>query len=240
MYKNFIDIHAHILPQMDNGARTIRQSKEMLRLCHDDGIQTIIATPHYIHTRVRNRTILIKREQQMQALRALVKKDAISLLCGFEVHADSLLLERTSFGALCLAGTPWILLERSYIDTDDLLHDILDELLKQGLRPIIAHPERYVDFFDDFDEMQQFASRGVQFQLTSDAVAGDEGTDIQQWCMRAIELNLAHYVATGMHSPNQNRPRMNAAAQAIENTLGYDIMFQVMYRNPERLLGLRT
>lgn len=239
MYKHLIDLHSHVLPQMDNGARNINQSIDIVKACYADGISTIIATPHYYQK--QSKGIFIQRMDALNALQEALQlfKIPIDIQLGFEVNADITLLDRTSLGALTLAGTRWILLERPYLYPEEF-DDIMEAVFDCGLLPIIAHPERYPYFTDDFDALQDLVSRGASVQVSTDVVAGDQGEALQQWCMRAFEIDLAHFVASNIHNVSNQSPRMQAAAAAIASTLGEDKMVEIMYHNPERLLGLRT
>ena len=239
MYKHLIDIHSHVLPQMDNGARNIQQSIDIIKACHAEGISTIIATPHYHQKQAKG--ILVQRMDAWNELQEAMQPFNLSVQIyeGFEVSADITLLDRTSLGALTLAGTRWILLERPYLYAEEF-DDVMEAVFECNLLPVIAHPERYPYFTDDFDALQDWVSRGAYIQLSADAVAGNQGKQLQQWCMRALEIRLAHFVASNIHNASRRAPCMQAAANAIAAILGERKMIEIMYHNPERLLGLRT
>lgn len=240
MYHDLIDIHSHILPGLDDGAKNMRQSLEMLGLCHQEGISIVIATPHYYHIYPQKKGALSRRSNALSSVnKACRTKLPIEILLGFEVFGSNDLLYRSSLGSLTLAGTPWILIERPYIYSDDF-DDVFDMLLQNNLRPIIAHPERYNDFLDDFDLLQDYISHKAWSQITADALLGYKGKAVQRWCIRAIELGLVHLVASDAHDVKQRPPRLQAAAQMLVDIFGHNKMVELLYDNPERMLGLRT
>lgn len=238
MLNHLIDLHAHVLPQLDDGARTINQSIAIGRAAWADGISTIVMTPHYYED--KSKGMLSRRLEAMSLLRSAFSAAnlPIEILPGFEVNATLTLLNRRSMGALTLAGTKWLLLERPYIYGDEF-EKVADAVFDQGLFPLIAHPERYAYFTDDFATLQALVSRGAWAQVTSVAVAGQQGPDVQKWCLRAFELDLAHVVASDVHNLTYRPPQMQAAAQVLRSEFGEDHMREIMIYNPAKLLGRR-
>lgn len=239
MYKRLIDLHSHILPQIDDGARNIKQSLAMARACWADGISTIVATPHFYQD--RSKGMLSKRMTALLSLReALAEADIpIEILPGFEVSATAMLQNRSSLGSLTLDGTKWILLERPYLYSDEFQESI-ENVFRQELYPLIAHPERYDYFTNDYAVLGEYIARGAWAQVTAAAIAGDQGNRRQKWCFRAIELDLIHIVATDAHNIQNRSPRMQAAMQVILERFGEDMLRKLFYENPEKLLGRRS
>lgn len=240
MYQDLIDIHSHILPGLDDGAKNMQQSLEMLKLSHQNGISIVIATPHYYHVYPQKKGALSRRSNALSRLNQAYRDTLpVEILLGFEVFGNHDLLYRSSLGSLTLAGTPWMLIERPYIYSEDF-EDVFEMLLQNNLRPIIAHPERYNDFLDDFDLLQDFISRNAWSQITADALLGYQGKAVQRWCIRAIELGLVQLVASDAHNVKRRPPRLQAAAQILVDIFGHNKMVELLYDNPERILGFRT
>lgn len=239
MYKRLIDLHSHILPQLDDGARSIKQSLAMARACWADGISTVVATPHFYQD--RSKGFLSKRISALQSLRkALEEADIpVEILPGFEVSGTVMLLNRPSLGSLTLAGTKWLLLERPYLYSDEFQQSI-ERVFDEDLRPLIAHPERYDYFIDDFAILEEYVSRGAWAQVTAAALAGEQGSRRRKWCFRAIELGLIHIVATDTHDVQRRSPRMQVAIQSVLEYFGEEMVQKLFYENPEKLLGRRS
>ncbi len=238
MYGNLIDLHAHILPHLDDGARNIIQSVAMARAAVHDGIRTVVATTHFYEN--RSRGLLGRRLEALTALRETLHREEIPLevLPGFEVNATHSLLTRRSLGSLSLAGTRWILLERPYVYGDEF-DAVADFAFAQGLTPLIAHPERYSDFTADPRPLEKWTKRGAWCQITATALIGQHGGDTQKWCLRAIEDGLVHIVATDMHNLGSRAPKLQAAAELVEKEFGAETVRKLFYTNPGRLLGRR-
>ncbi len=238
MYNQLIDLHSHILPAIDDGPRALRQSLEMARMACDDGIQTIVATPHFYES--KSRGLMSKRLDAISSLRnALVEHQIdLEILPGFEVSATHSLLNRRSFGPLTLAGTQWILLEMPYIYGDEF-EAVFDTCIDEGLRPLIAHPERYPYFTSDFSVLERMVERGAWAQVSANAITGASGREEQHWCLRALRLGMAHVVATDMHQANRNTPHLQDAIAVMLEQLGEEMTHEIIQLNPARLLGRR-
>lgn len=237
-FDNLIDLHCHLLPHMDDGPRNLNQSLDLARAAVADGIRTAVLTSHYYEE--NSHGALTKRLKRFKQLEEALKEQGIPLeiLQGFEVSASHALLRRRSLGALTLAGRNWILLERPYIRGDEF-DNVAEAAFAQGLRPLVAHPERYPYFTTDFTVLERLVSQGAWVQLTAAAVAGAEGVEDQTWCLRALDMGLAQIVASDMHNVTHRPPMMQAAANIMANQLGEEKTREILQTNPERLLGRR-
>lgn len=238
MYGNLIDLHSHILPHLDDGSRSMTQSIAMARAAKEDGIRTIVATPHFYEN--RSRGMLGKRFETLNSLKQALKEKEIDIeiLPGFEVSATHSLLTRRSLGSLTLAGTRWILLERPYVYGDEF-DAVVDFAFAQGLRPLIAHPERYSAFTVDHRPLIDLIERGAWCQITATALIGQHGDDTQKWCLRAIEMGWVHVVASDMHNLGNRAPKLQQAAQVVEDNFGEALARTLFLNNPGRILGRR-
>lgn len=241
MSEKLIDIHSHILPYLDDGAADMQTAILMAKIACNEGIGTVIATPHFYPSKTRrSQGALSKRLEQLNALRIALNEYNVplELLPGFEVNADASLLKRKTFGSLTLAGTKWILLECPF-HSDEGFDYVIDSLLAEGFRIVIAHPERYLFFTQDFDRVEEFTRRGLWMQITANALIGASGKDRQHWCLRAIELGFVHLVSSDAHNLISRPPKLQEAKQLLHRVFGITKMHEIMYDNPARLLGRR-
>lgn len=238
MYEQLIDFHCHILPRIDDGPRNMSQAIRLAQLAQADGIGTVIATPHFYESKARG--LMSRRLDAISSFRSALAEREILLevLPGFEVHATHSLLNRRSFGALTMAGTHWIMLEMPYIYGDEF-ETVFDACLEHGLRPLIAHPERYPYFTTNFTALERMVSLGAWAQVTAAAVAGRTNEEEQHWCLRALDMGLAHIVASDMHNTGKQAPQMQAAIAVLQKQLGDERTYEIMHLNPARLLGRR-
>ena len=176
-----IDIHSHILPGIDDGSKDMEMSIKMLKMAEEKGTKTIVATPHYIRGRYENHyenIFDLHQEVKVAAKNAGLK---IEVLLGQEVMLDKYALnlckEKKIRG---INGTSYMLIE---FPMDKLPNDAIDliyELRVIGIKPIIAHPERYEYIMDSLPNINDFISEGCLFQINAGSLQGLFGKKVQK------------------------------------------------------------
>ena len=190
-----VDFHSHIVPAVDDGARDMKEALDMIRLAMESGTKKIVATPHY-HVRRGFQVSCEEIKDLVNNLRKEVKdnKIDIKIFCGQEVGYNSEILELYERGHIgCIEGTNYMLIEfpLGQFSTMKALDNIY-ELQIKGVRPIIAHPERYKRFINDPLVINRFIKEGYLFQLNVGSLDGDFGKESK---------NLAeHYLKQGLYS----------------------------------------
>ena len=163
-----IDIHCHVLPEVDDGAKNIEQSLEMLRIAAKDGITDIIATPHFHYRRGHASPEEIRRK--VQELNAASRKDGVNITVypGNELYYTHELLEKVKAGeALTLADSDYVLLEFSPDVEKSKLQRAVYKFLGEGYYPIIAHMERYEAFRKDREFTYTIEEMGAYYQINA-------------------------------------------------------------------------
>ncbi|MDP8911374.1 MAG: tyrosine protein phosphatase [Actinomycetota bacterium] len=211
-----IDLHSHILPGLDDGARTIAESVEMARAAVADGIRVLAATPH---VRDDYPTPVGRMELHVAALREAFTDAGVplDLRPGGEIALDQLShLSVETLRRFGLAGNPRvILLEFPYYGWPLDLADRVFGLRAAGIRPVLAHPERNADVQEAPERLRPLVDAGALVQLTAASVDGRLGRAPRKAANDLLELELAHLVASDAHSPAVRGIGMSAAAQAI-------------------------
>ena len=211
-----IDLHAHVLPGIDDGARTLDESLDVLRAMVADGVRTVAATPH-----VRNDwpTTVERMREGVGSLRAAVLEAGIEIevLTGGEIDLGRLgalsVEERSGFG---LGGNPrLLLLEFPYGDWPLGLGDAVFRLRSAGIVPLLAHPERNPEVQADPGRLQEVVRGGALVQVTAASVEGRLGSRSQECALRLVELELAHVLASDAHAPLVRAGGLGAAADAL-------------------------
>ena len=218
-----IDIHCHILPGLDDGARNLSDSLEMARKAVEEGIDTIIATPHYINNRYHNpkQTILAKVEEVNEALRA--ENIALKIVAGQEPRIDGDLLTGIDKGEIItLAGTSYIFIEFPSSHVPRYTEQLFYDLQMNGLVPVIVHPERNQEIIQRPDRLYQLVEKGALTQLTASSVCGDLGKKIKTFSSQLIEYNLTHFIASDAHNVTTRSFKLREAYQVIAATFGTD------------------
>lgn len=197
-----IDIHCHILPEIDDGARDLETAIRMCHLAQSNGIKHIVATPHT--NTVDNIDHFIKiRDERLQLLRKHIADRGIDLKLypGAEVFVDDDIFFANELKRLTINGSRYILIEFNFRNVRiKRIYDYLNEIIDMGLVPIIAHPERYEFFQFDYDAVNSLAKNGVIFQINATSLASLDGLQEFELAYSMAYNGLASFIGTDAHS----------------------------------------
>ncbi len=197
-----IDIHCHILPEIDDGARDLETAIRMCHLAQSNGIKHIVATPHT--NTVDNIDHFIKiRDERLQLLRKHIADRGIDLKLypGAEVFVDDDIFFANDLKRLTINGSRYILIEFNFRNVRiKRIYDYLNEIIDMGLVPIIAHPERYEFFQFDYDAVNSLAKNGVIFQINATSLASLDGLQEFELAYSMAYNGLASFIGTDAHS----------------------------------------
>jgi protein-tyrosine phosphatase len=211
-----IDLHAHVLPGVDDGPRTLDEALAILRSMAEDGVRRVAATPH-----VRDDwpTRAEHMRQEVCALRTAAEDAgvAVDVLPGGEIALDRLAHlsaeERDAFG---LGGNArLLLLEFPYVGWPLGLEETVFRLRSAGIVPLLAHPERNPDVAAEPERLQRAVRGGALIQLTAASVDGRLGSRPQKCARQLVELELAHVLASDAHAPSIRAAGLAAAASGL-------------------------
>lgn len=235
-----IDIHSHILPGVDDGAKTEAESIAMAKAAIDEGIQTIIATPHH-----RNRAYDNYKQEivtNVSILNELLKQEQIPLevLAGQEVRIYGELLDDYEHGDIqTLADTNYVLVEFPFGDVPQYAEQLLYDIQVKGLRPIIAHPERNRELIENHDRMYAFIRNGALAQLTAASLIGEFGKEIEQFSHQLLEANLVQFIASDAHNTDTRGFGLRQAYDLIRDEYGIETYYMLL-ENSELLIENRN
>ncbi len=211
-----IDLHSHILPGLDDGARSLDDALGMAREAVADGITAIAATPH---VRSDYPTRAAAMELGVEELRVALVRAGIELelLRGGEVALDRLdQLEADELARFGLGGSSsYLLLEFPYEGWPVALPSIVLGLRTRGITPVIAHPERSRAVQSDPERLRPVALSGALFQLTAASLDGRLGRRNRDAGFDLLERGFAHLIASDAHTPDIRGIGMSAAADAV-------------------------
>ncbi len=232
-----IDIHAHLLPGVDDGAESERDALAMRATAAQDGTAAMIVTPHQRHPRWPNEDNRELRERFGRLKTAA--GGTLRLELGAELYVDSTLLEDVEAGAvLSLAGSRYLLLEfppHAAAGARQVVH----ELVVGGWRPVLAHPERVAPWAEDPRRILPVADAGALVQLTAASVAGDFGARAQRCCRFLLDRGCVHFVASDAHGPVRRPPLLAAARHEVARRWGEDVAKLLFVDNPAAVLDDR-
>lgn len=237
-----IDIHTHILPGLDDGARDLEQALQMASAAAREGIIRIIATPHVI-----SGSFDYSREQILAATAALneeinARQIPVQILPGGEYRLEADLPERLRDGSALTLGDSraYLLVEMPAALLPPDYERVLYEIQLQGVTPVIAHPERNQVIMKNPAILHKLSERGILAQLTSASVTGEFGKETQKCSCRLIEQGSIQFLASDAHTHEGRRsPRLTEARDYIVKSYGRDYAQALVQDNPERLLSGR-
>lgn len=221
-----IDIHTHILPGMDDGAQTMDDAIAMAKAAADEGITTIIATPHHQNGNYDNpkSSILALAAELNDELKQ--RGIALTVLPGQEVRLHGDLLDGVvRHEVMALADTPYILIEFPPDHVPRYAEQLLFDVQLKGLMPIIAHPERNAEIIENPDQLYQLIKHGAFAQLTASSITGHFGKKIKTFSFQLIEANLAHFIASDAHNLKTRPFRLRQAYSAIRKEYGANMVY---------------
>jgi protein-tyrosine phosphatase len=214
-----IDLHAHLLPGVDDGPATLEDALAMARAAVEAGIETMAATPHidYAHG-VEPESV----GPAVERLRAALADEGIPLkvVPGGEVALTRLPeLADEELSAVALAGGPWVLLECPLDLAGGPLEEAVFSLQVRGFEVLLAHPERSPMFLRAPQRIRGLADQGARTSVTAGALAGSFGRTPQRLALRMLEEGLAHSVASDAHDARRRPPELRAGLEEAESRL---------------------
>ena len=195
--QGFVDIHSHILYGLDDGAKTIEETKDLLQSLRSFGFEQFIATPHTTPLVWENTKEGILNQYENVCLQAeLTPKD---LRVASEYLMDDSFLKRLEHERLLALKDNYVLIEMSYINPPIQLYEIIMELASQGYQPVLAHPERYNFYKNDYDSFKRLKKAGCLFQLNLLSVTGYYGSGITEVADYLLKQNMYDFVGSDVH-----------------------------------------
>jgi protein-tyrosine phosphatase len=238
-----IDLHAHILPGLDDGARTWEESLEMARLAVADGITVMVATPHLYQGRSIDPERINRKEVIMARLAQFREKLAAAGIplevlpgCDFPLGFEALhLLEQGS--ALTLNDTQcYLLLELPDTALPPALDDICFQLQSRGLTPIITHPERHLLIQEKPSKLARLLDLGCLAQLTGSSLTGGFGRQVKKVARQMVKAGYIHLLATDTHSPRHRPPVLSPAVKELSRLVGPEQAQIMVTRRPQQII----
>tara|TARA_X000000950_G_C13717936_1_gene578983 strand:- start:7 stop:735 length:729 start_codon:yes stop_codon:yes gene_type:complete len=193
--KGFVDIHSHILPGIDDGAKNKSQSKQLILELKSLGFSEFIATPHTMSGVWNNSTQTIK--ESWESLVGIIDKE--ELRCASEYMLDSFFIELLENEDLLCLKDKIVLIELSYLQPPINLFETLFELQIKGYTPVLAHPERYQYYFSDFAIYEKLKNAGCFFQLNLLSTIGHYGPESTMVTDKLLGSGLIDFVGSDVH-----------------------------------------
>lgn len=235
-----IDLHSHILPGIDDGARDFDESVLMVRNLAEAGVTDVVATPHYVNetsyvsSLTANRKILAR-------LRTRLKKEGVlvNLHLGNEIFVDEKMLDLLKDKKISgLNGSRYLLVEFSLGETEFKCRDLFLDLMAEGYKIVLAHPERYNFVQKDFKDLDELLEMGVLLQANLGSLVGKYGKKAEKIVRKMIKNGMVFGFGSDLHRPSL-RGSLNLALLKLEKLYSADDLERVLVLNPRKILGVK-
>ena len=230
-----IDIHSHILPELDDGSRSLAESLEMARIAAEDGITHMVATPHMFNGLSHNPepAEIIERVEALQDAIG----DALKLLPGNEVHIAHDLVEKVRDDKVTrLNRKNYMLIEFPSMSVPVGADNLFYRLQVEGITPILVHPERNSEIQRQPALIEPFINRGTRVQVTAMSITGQFGARARLCVERLLRHNCVHLVATDTHRAGRRPPVLSVGRDAAAAIVGEEAARRLVEDNPRAVI----
>lgn len=235
-----IDIHCHILPNVDDGSESLEESIEMAKIAESEGITRIVNTSHchFDFKYKKGNELKLELEKFNQALKE--ENINIEVLLGNELYYTRDLIERfNELDFFSMNNSKYILMEFSPINFPKNIEDVIYEIKIRGYIPIIAHAERYKQVQEDVNIVLDCIKEGALIQVNASSILGKNGEKAEDTSKKLLDNNMVHFVATDAHSSNRRRPLIKDSYNYILKNYGKEVSEKLFIENPTAVIENR-
>jgi protein-tyrosine phosphatase len=225
-----VDLHCHILPGLDDGAKTMEDSLAMAEMAIADGTTHLVATPHssneYSFDFGRVRRLCDELQEKVG--------DRLKLAtgCDFHLNPENLAALRQDAPRFCINQKDYLLVEFNEFSIPPVMDQMLHDLQLSGLHPIVTHPERNAILRSDPERLANWVRHGCFAQVTGGSLQGFFGEGARQDAQHWIEQGWIHFVSSDGHNINNRVPKLHAAFQAVKELFGEEKAEALLVGNP--------
>lgn len=228
-----IDVHAHVLPGIDDGAKNWEQSRRMLKMAYAQGIRCIIATPHYRsgQSETEIRALIVRLNEFASSI-----NPSLFVVEGQEVfYSEGFVDDLKRGNMLSMAGSRYILIEfRPDVSYGTLYQGIRTVVLSCHI-PILAHAERY-RCLRQGERLTELIDSGCCIQMNFESIQGNAISADVRWCKKQIAEKKVDFLGTDMHHMKNRKPDIEKALHWLEHHVGNEMCERILRTNPECIL----
>ena len=228
-----IDLHSHIIPNVDDGSRSLEDSVNLIKESIKLGITDIVFTPHF--ESIPNRMIPnININESFNAFKKHLEDENlnINIYLGNEITInDNLIKDLKNSKCLSINGSKYILLELDFFAAEEEIGELIYELELAGYSVIIAHAERYM--YADYKYIEMLVREGALIQINANSIT-TKHPFLRKFIMKLIKNNLVHFVSSDVHFGRENK--MLEAYQMVAKKIGKDIANKLFIDNPRKVI----
>lgn len=231
-----IDFHSHILPGIDDGSKDIEESVKLLDDMAADGVDVVVATPHFYCMKKTIEKFLSRRDEAYEKLKPYIKPEHPKILLGGEILYDHSLVGHEDLPLLTMQGTKFLLLEMPYDKIDErIVRDVEAIVEDRQVKVLIAHIERYLSF-TSYKSLCQLMDLDVLGQINAESL---KHFGSRRNCFKLIKDGYVHVMGTDMHRIERHYASLGEGISIVEKKFGSGIISQ-FEENGKMLLSDRT
>lgn len=234
MTEYYYDIHSHIIPCVDDGARDIEETRAMLLQAYEEGIRTIIATPHYNQD--------AQEIEKLMTYYELTKIEAKKIHTDFRIYLgneiyymDNIIEQLNGKNAFTMADSRYVLVEFSPEENYKDMYDGVRNLITEGYAPIMAHIERY-ECLKKLDKVKELIDLGAYTQVNARSLMGGILNKRTKYCKQLLKHRLIHFVGSDCHNTKYRKPILKGSIKLLQKYLTESECNQILYQNPSQIL----
>ncbi len=232
----FYDCHCHILPGIDDGSRSMEETKLLLQQEYDEGIRVIIATPHF---RPSRRTVsddqIHKALQQTRRLAAQISSD-LKIYLWNEAYWEGGLIYHLKQGNCKTVGEGCVLIEDEPGCSEDTIHRMIELLTANSFIPVLAHIERYPVIRKKPGMIDELKNAGAWIQVNTDSITGRNGLLTAMFCRKLLKNQKIDLLGTDCHRVDYRPPEFRKCIEYIRKNTSRNYFNRLMKENPGKLL----
>ncbi|MGN1328236.1 MAG: tyrosine-protein phosphatase [Eubacterium sp.] len=224
--ENLVETHCHILPGIDDGAPDIETSLKMIDRLKRQGAQAIILTPHYYSDSISLDDFIERRDRAFQELTTALPPDSPRLIPAAEVYISKYLFSNENLDRLAIGNSGYVLIEHPFTcDFSQKYYDrLLNMTLDYGIKPILAHIERYSALMEDEDLLDDYIDTGCLVQVNvSSFVNSHRGT--RKRLFKYLESGRVHLIGTDCHNLTSRSPDFSEGVEGIIKKSGREAIY---------------
>ncbi len=233
-----IDIHCHVLYDIDDGSEDVETSIELCRDAYENGCEALVLTPHFFDFKSLN-YFVEERDEKIDNLRYILEEEDIplKLYSGAEIFLSDRVFTAGNLDDLTLNDTRYILCEMP-LGPFDTRHVLMwfDELLDRGYIPILAHPERYYEFHQDYNLIDELLDRDILFQVNIDSLTGKNGEIPQVMAVNMVSRGVACLMASDAHDTQYRHTRLKEKLSELPDEITEEYIKNCLEINPKLIL----
>lgn len=225
-----IDIHSHILPEVDDGPKSWETAEAMCRMAATDGIEYMVATPHANDRYFYDRAYLNKLLGELQ--HRIGDRPKLGLGCDFHLSFENMQAALVTPEKYSINGGRYLLVEFSNFSIPQQLDEWLGQMCEREVIPIITHPERNPILQKSLDRVLKLVDVGCAVQVTASALTGSWGERAIEAARALLKKRAVHFLATDAHDVSRRPPILSAAREILVKEFGKEIAQKLVEENP--------